>query len=66
VPGTAWVFDDTIEHEASNDSDHERTILIFDVWNPYLTEAEKALFRIASEAIREYSEEAQGRNRWDT
>jgi aspartate beta-hydroxylase len=32
--GTAWVFDDTIEHEAWNDSDAPRAILIFDVWNP--------------------------------
>jgi aspartyl/asparaginyl beta-hydroxylase (cupin superfamily) len=40
VPGTAWAFDDTIEHEAWNDSDHSRLILIFDVWNPYLDEGE--------------------------
>ncbi len=39
--GQAWVFDDTIEHEAWNDSDETRTILIFDVWNPYLTAAER-------------------------
>jgi aspartyl/asparaginyl beta-hydroxylase (cupin superfamily) len=41
--GQAWVFDDTIEHEAWNDSDDTRTILIFDVWNPYLTAAERDL-----------------------
>jgi aspartate beta-hydroxylase len=40
--GEAWVFDDTIEHEAWNDSDQPRTILIFDVWNPRLSEAERA------------------------
>src|SRR6202042_2765893 len=28
--GTAWVFDDTIEHEAWNDSGEPRMILIFD------------------------------------
>src|SRR5690606_25040534 len=39
----AWVFDDTIEHEAWNDSDELRVILIFDVWNPLLTEAEREL-----------------------
>ena len=39
--GQAWVFDDTIEHEAWNDSDETRTILIFDVWNPYLTAVER-------------------------
>jgi aspartyl/asparaginyl beta-hydroxylase (cupin superfamily) len=36
VPGRAWVFDDTIDHEAWNDSDEPRVILIFDVWNPFL------------------------------
>ena len=34
--GEAWVFDDTIEHEAWNDADELRVILIFDVWNPFL------------------------------
>ena len=41
--GEAWVFDDTIEHEAWNDSDRMRTVLIFDIWHPYLDEDEKAL-----------------------
>lgn len=63
-PGTAWVFDDTIEHEARNDSDQERAILIFDVWNPFLTEAERELFRVVNTALREFSDEAYGRNRW--
>jgi aspartyl/asparaginyl beta-hydroxylase (cupin superfamily) len=45
VPGTAWAFDDTIEHEAWNDSDQPRLILIFDVWNPYLDEAERDFVR---------------------
>jgi len=41
--GEAWVFDDTIEHEASNDSDEVRVILIFDVWNPHVAMAEREL-----------------------
>ncbi len=41
--GEAWAFDDTIEHEARNDSDQLRVILIFNVWNPYLNEAEREL-----------------------
>jgi aspartate beta-hydroxylase len=41
--GEAFVFDDTIEHEAWNDSELPRIILIFDVWNPYLTEEEQDL-----------------------
>jgi aspartate beta-hydroxylase len=39
----AWVFDDTIEHQAWNDSSELRVILIFDVWNPFLSEAERVL-----------------------
>lgn len=41
--GEAWVFDDTIEHEAMNEADTFRVILIFDVWNPFLSEAERDL-----------------------
>ncbi|HYW17428.1 MAG TPA: aspartyl/asparaginyl beta-hydroxylase domain-containing protein [Allosphingosinicella sp.] len=43
--GRAWAFDDTIEHEAWNRSDRVRAILIFDVWNPYITEGERDLLR---------------------
>ena len=39
--GEAWVFDDTIEHEAWNDSDETRVILICDLWNPYLSVEER-------------------------
>jgi aspartyl/asparaginyl beta-hydroxylase (cupin superfamily) len=43
--GEAWAFDDTIEHEAWNDSTQVRAILILDVWNPLLTEAEREAVR---------------------
>jgi aspartyl/asparaginyl beta-hydroxylase (cupin superfamily) len=39
--GEAFVFDDTIEHEALNPSDELRVVFIFDVWHPDLTEAER-------------------------
>jgi aspartate beta-hydroxylase len=52
--GTAWVFDDTIEHEAWNDSDLPRAILIFDVWNPELTARERDLVRETTVALNEY------------
>jgi hypothetical protein len=48
------VFDDTIEHEAWNDSDTPRAILIFDVWNPLLTEAERDLIQAATEVYGNY------------
>ena len=41
--GEAWVFDDTIEHEAWNDGDALRTILICDIWNPRLSQNERAV-----------------------
>lgn len=50
----AWVFDDTIEHEAWNDSAYPRAVLIFDIWNPFLTESERAMIREAVPAIAEY------------
>jgi len=54
--GRAWVFDDTFEHEAWNDSDEPRVVLIFDVWNSFLTEAERDLVRVATEGVQEYNE----------
>lgn len=50
----AWVFDDTIEHEAWNDSAYPRAVLIFDTWNPFLTPDERAIVREAVPAITEY------------
>ena len=39
--GEAWAFDDTIDHEAWNDADALRVIMILDIWNPLLTEDER-------------------------
>ena len=39
--GEAFVFDDTIEHEAWNDSGELRVVLIFDLWPPALSSAER-------------------------
>jgi aspartyl/asparaginyl beta-hydroxylase (cupin superfamily) len=41
--GEAFAFDDTIEHEAWNNSDEPRVVLILDVWNPHLTLVEQEL-----------------------
>jgi aspartate beta-hydroxylase len=43
--GEAWVFDDTIEHEAWNDSDEIRIILICDIWSPRLSPEEREAIR---------------------
>jgi len=61
VEGRAWVFDDTIEHEAWNGSDRTRVILLFEIWRPELTAAERALVSSMFEAIDAYGgEPAQG------
>ncbi|MFL6727031.1 MAG: aspartyl/asparaginyl beta-hydroxylase domain-containing protein [Sphingomicrobium sp.] len=40
-PGEAFVFDDTIEHEAMNPSDELRVVFIFDLWHPDLSSVER-------------------------
>ena len=39
--GRCMTFDDTYRHEAWNRSDRTRVVLLFDVWNPHLTEVER-------------------------
>ena len=41
VPGHALVFDDTLEHEAWNDSDEQRVVLLGDIWRPELSGRER-------------------------
>jgi aspartyl/asparaginyl beta-hydroxylase (cupin superfamily) len=55
VPGHAWVFDDTIEHEAWNDSDKLRVVLIFDIWHPHLTPPERALITALTEGVNAFT-----------
>lgn len=55
APGNAWVFDDTIEHEAWNDSDKLRVVLIFDVWHPHLSPAERSLIGALSAGLSAFS-----------
>lgn len=55
VEGQAFAFDDTIEHEAWNNSDQPRIVLILDVWNPHLTVDEQLwlskLFAVADRGL---------------
>src|SRR5437764_5876108 len=39
--GKLFIFDDTIEHEAWNDSNEDRVVLIFDIWRPELSARER-------------------------
>jgi len=63
VEGKAWVFDDTIEHEAWNPSDQTRVILLFEIWRPELTEDERRLVTAMFEAIDAYG---GGAPAWET
>ena len=48
--GEAFVFDDTIEHEAWNDSDELRVVLIIDLWQPSLSNEERTAVTAIMEA----------------
>ena len=60
VPGQAWVFDDTISHEAWNDSDQLRVVLIFDIWHPQLSPAERALITALTRGINSFRQQEGG------
>jgi hypothetical protein len=49
--GRAWVFDDSIDHEAWNESDQTRVILLFEIWRPELTAQERACVQSMFAAI---------------
>jgi aspartate beta-hydroxylase len=54
--GRVVVFDETYEHEAWNRSKETRVVLIFDLWNPYLTAAEQAAVTDVVAAIGDFRE----------
>jgi len=55
VEGKAWLFDDTIEHEAWNTSGLTRVILLFEVWRPEFTATERAHVSALFQAIERQS-----------
>ena len=55
--GKALIFDDSVEHEAWNNSNEERVVLLFDIWRPELTEDERRLITDMLVAVEEYSEQ---------
>ncbi len=52
--GKAWVFDDTIEHEARNQGTGTRVVLIFNIWHPDLTEEERHLVAALMTAVETF------------
>ena len=56
--GRLLIFDDSIEHEARNPADRLRVVLIFDIWRPELSEAERRGVSAIFDAIDAYSPSA--------
>lgn len=54
--GKVWLFDDSIEHEAWNDSEETRYILLFEVWRPELSDTEKTLVTEILQSIDDYGD----------
>jgi len=52
--GRVVIFDDTYEHEAWNRSAEIRVVLIFDIWNPQLTEVEQAAISLLVAAMGDF------------
>ncbi|MCC6480505.1 MAG: aspartyl/asparaginyl beta-hydroxylase domain-containing protein, partial [Sphingomonadaceae bacterium] len=52
--GEVIIFDDTVEHEAWNNSQQDRLVLIFDVWRPELVEGEQAQIQALFNAVDSY------------
>ena len=41
-PGVPLVFDDSIQHEARNQGDEARVVLLFEIWRPEICEEDRA------------------------
>lgn len=52
--GELLIFDDSMEHEAFNQSDRDRVVLIFDIWRPELDEAERHWVAEVLQVVAEY------------
>lgn len=52
--GKLLIFDDSIEHEAWNEGQSVRVILLFEIWRPEISEEERAALTALFEAIDEF------------
>ncbi len=52
--GQCLIFDDAFEHEAWNESDQTRVVLILDIWNPQLSGPEREAFSILLQAAQHF------------
>ncbi len=58
--GRCLIFDDSFMHEAWNDSDQLRVVMLLDIWNPQLSAAEQAAFADALAALDAFNVAALG------
>ena len=54
--GECLVFDDTIEHESINDSGETRVVMVFDVWNPLLSAADRRMANALVKAVTTFGD----------
>src|SRR5690606_33400026 len=52
--GKLMIFDDSIEHEAWNEADSDRVVLIFDIWRPELSDADRCGVAALFETVDAY------------
>jgi aspartyl/asparaginyl beta-hydroxylase (cupin superfamily) len=57
--GKTLIFDDSFEHEAWNRSDSTRVVLLFEIWRPEITLAEREALVTIFETINSYQGMAQ-------
>jgi aspartyl/asparaginyl beta-hydroxylase (cupin superfamily) len=53
--GETIIFDDSIEHEARNDGNAIRIVLLFEIWRPELSAEERQGLIVLYEAINLYT-----------
>ena len=53
-PGRMMIFDDSIEHEAWNDSDEVRIVLLFEIWRPEIGEREREALTAMFAAVGDF------------
>jgi len=55
--GELLIFDDSFEHEAWNDADTDRVVLIFDVWRPELSQLDRDAVNALFETVDAYGDD---------
>ena len=55
--GKMMIFDDSIQHEAWNDSDSTRVVLLFEIWRPELDKTERRALTAMFQSIGNYGED---------